>query len=109
MYHVSAQGVDERMINVHYYYYRSLTVLLTHPHGDVQCHEVKPLVRDHHSFFHHFLETFLSRHNYFFVNEPLTKDGISLLRHSVSRSGTPSERPSPYFLPSLSRNLPFSS
>ena len=22
MYHVSAQGVDERMINVHYYYYR---------------------------------------------------------------------------------------
>ena len=23
MYHVSAQGVDERMINVHYYYYKS--------------------------------------------------------------------------------------
>ena len=23
MYHVSAQGVDERMINVHYYYYSS--------------------------------------------------------------------------------------
>ena len=23
MYHVSAQGVDERMINVHYYYYAS--------------------------------------------------------------------------------------
>ena len=23
MYHVSAQGVDERMINVRYYYYRS--------------------------------------------------------------------------------------
>ena len=23
MYHVSAQGVDERMINVHYYYYYS--------------------------------------------------------------------------------------
>ena len=22
MYHMSAQGVDERMINVHYYYYR---------------------------------------------------------------------------------------
>ena len=21
MYHVSAQGIDERMINVHYYYY----------------------------------------------------------------------------------------
>ena len=21
MYHVSAQGVDERMVNVHYYYY----------------------------------------------------------------------------------------
>ena len=24
MYHVSAQGVDERMINVHYYYYYSV-------------------------------------------------------------------------------------
>ena len=23
MYHVSAQGVDERMLNVHYYYYLS--------------------------------------------------------------------------------------
>ena len=23
MYHVSAQGVDERMINVHYYYYKA--------------------------------------------------------------------------------------
>ena len=23
MYHVSAQGIDERMINVHYYYYLS--------------------------------------------------------------------------------------
>ena len=22
MYHVSAQGVDERMINIHYYYYQ---------------------------------------------------------------------------------------
>ena len=28
MYHVSAQGVDERMINVHYYYYyRQITCL----------------------------------------------------------------------------------
>ena len=29
MYHVSAQGIDERMINVHYYYYylKSLVVL----------------------------------------------------------------------------------
>ena len=27
MYHVNAQGVDERMINVHYYYYaQELTV-----------------------------------------------------------------------------------
>ena len=26
MYHVSAQGVDERMINVHYYYYYKPTV-----------------------------------------------------------------------------------
>ena len=24
MYHVSTQGVDERMINVHYYYYYSM-------------------------------------------------------------------------------------
>ena len=24
MYHVSAQGIDERMINVHYYYYCSI-------------------------------------------------------------------------------------
>ena len=27
MYHVSAQGVDERMINVHYYYY-CLSIIL---------------------------------------------------------------------------------
>ena len=26
MYHVSAQGIDERMINVHYYYYNMATV-----------------------------------------------------------------------------------
>ena len=26
MYHVSAQGIDERMINVHYYYYYSVLV-----------------------------------------------------------------------------------
>ena len=29
MYHVSAQGVDERMINVHYYYYVRQTHLQT--------------------------------------------------------------------------------
>ena len=28
MYHVSAQGVDEHMINVHYYYYHSVARLL---------------------------------------------------------------------------------
>ena len=28
MYHVSAQGVDERMINVNYYYYYSCQPLL---------------------------------------------------------------------------------
>ena len=28
MYHVSAQGVDERMINVHYYYYSFLKITL---------------------------------------------------------------------------------
>ena len=34
MYHVSAQGVDERMINVHYYYYyiRMCTHAHTHTH-----------------------------------------------------------------------------
>ena len=26
MYHVSAQGIDERMINAHYYYYLGLSV-----------------------------------------------------------------------------------
>ena len=26
MYHVSAQGIDERMINVHYYYYSNVTL-----------------------------------------------------------------------------------
>ena len=26
MYHMSAQGVDERMINVHYYYYQLLVL-----------------------------------------------------------------------------------
>ena len=32
MYHVSAQGVDERMINVHYYYYYTVisNVRFTH-------------------------------------------------------------------------------
>ena len=29
MYHVSAQGVDERMINVHYYYYYLVAVFET--------------------------------------------------------------------------------
>ena len=29
MYHVSAQGVDKRMINVHYYYYHHYYYLLT--------------------------------------------------------------------------------
>ena len=28
MYHVSAQGVDERMINVHYYYYYDTEITL---------------------------------------------------------------------------------
>ena len=27
MYHVSAQGVDERIINVHYYYYKLIIQL----------------------------------------------------------------------------------
>ena len=29
MYHVSAQGIDERMINVHYYYYRHCLLTLS--------------------------------------------------------------------------------
>ena len=29
MYHVSAQGVDERMINVHYYYYYYFAILIS--------------------------------------------------------------------------------
>ena len=29
MYHVSAQGVDEHMINVHYYYYNGLNCIYT--------------------------------------------------------------------------------
>ena len=31
MYHVSAQGIDERMINVHYYYYYRERVKITRP------------------------------------------------------------------------------
>ena len=33
MYHVSAQGVDERMINVHYYYYYKPVPLHFDVHG----------------------------------------------------------------------------
>ena len=39
MYHVSAEGVDQRMINVHYdYYYWKVThkVKVTHLEGDPQ-------------------------------------------------------------------------
>ena len=35
MYHVSAQGVDERMINVHYYYYFSMNVFFIVSHETV--------------------------------------------------------------------------
>ena len=31
MYYVSAQGVDERIINVHYYYYTAETALVSEP------------------------------------------------------------------------------
>ena len=38
MYHVSAQGVDERMINVHYYYSMLyLFVDIVHKTRDVYC------------------------------------------------------------------------
>ena len=33
MYHVSAQGVDERIINVHYYYYYDFGVSLINCEG----------------------------------------------------------------------------
>ena len=33
MYHVSAQGVDERMINVHYYYYSNIVQELCESRG----------------------------------------------------------------------------
>ena len=38
MYHVSAQGIDERMINVHYYYYYhdKCTLLLTLPASEIR-------------------------------------------------------------------------
>ena len=34
MYHVSAQGVDECTINVHYYYYRHILVAVQESHPD---------------------------------------------------------------------------
>ena len=33
MYHVSAQGVDERMINVHYYYYYTVEISQAYREG----------------------------------------------------------------------------
>ena len=35
MYHVSAQGVDERMINVHYYYYIIILVTISFSSSDL--------------------------------------------------------------------------
>ena len=35
MYHVSAQGVDERMINAHYYYYYYYYFAICHVLGNV--------------------------------------------------------------------------
>ena len=35
MYHVSAQGIDERMINVHYYYIRSVLRWYRRPYVSV--------------------------------------------------------------------------
>ena len=37
MYHVSAQGVDERMINVHYYYYHERLSLDGHSRVQRSC------------------------------------------------------------------------
>ena len=36
MYNVSTQGVDERMINGHYYYYCRTAVLFPHEGNDLQ-------------------------------------------------------------------------
>ena len=35
MYHVSAQGIDERIINVHYYYYHMHVM----PNGNIGLHQ----------------------------------------------------------------------
>ena len=45
MYHVSAQGVDERMISVHYYYYLSIavSVCICHSLGVSASHGLTPL------------------------------------------------------------------
>ena len=40
MYHVSAQGVDEGMINVHYYYYFSRAVPFCQPHQQLFTHSL---------------------------------------------------------------------
>ena len=38
MYHVSAQGIDERMINVHYYYDH---LFLANVHNHIPLHKIK--------------------------------------------------------------------
>ena len=50
MYHVSAQGVDERMINIHYYYYLKRVskgiyiYIYTHTHTRARRTEVCPKI-----------------------------------------------------------------
>ena len=42
MYHVSAQGVDERMITVHYYYYVQLVGCEYLLRNNIECHGELP-------------------------------------------------------------------
>ena len=41
MYQVSEQGVDERMINVHYYYYKSVKCSIWHSTCRFPSHEIQ--------------------------------------------------------------------
>ena len=49
MYHVSAQGVDERMINVHYYYY-----LLPRVKQNILAHGMRHCVESSHNHTHNY-------------------------------------------------------
>ena len=44
MYHVSAQGVDERIINVHYYYYLLVSQKTTQRHFFCSLQPLSPVI-----------------------------------------------------------------